>query len=301
VPDNVGPFVESLGGVARREEILSATTPAALRWALDRSKLERLYPNTFVDAACGDEDLVVWHAALAYTNGAAALSHTTALAVWRLPVPPSRVLHVTTGRHHHFRGAVGLVVHRRDRFTCEPPDVLLRAGLPVTRLEQSIVDSWPLLDGDAKRAPAIEAVARRMTTPNRLRDVLENYPRLAGRRHFTRLLDLLAAGCRSHLELWGYRHIFTGPEFASLKWQVAVELGRRTVYLDALHPETGINFELDGAKHHASPRDRERDLRRDAALQALGYVVVRLPHDWMLSDPDGVRQNALAIMAARRR
>ena len=177
----------------------------------------------------------------------------------------------------------------------------MRSGLPVTRLERSIIDSWPLLDGDAKRAPAIHAVAQRLTTPTRLLKMLDAYPRLAGRRHFKQLVDLLAAGCRSHLEIWGYRRIFSGPEFASLQWQVPFDLGGRTIYLDAFDPQTLVNFELDGAKHHASHADRERDLRRDAALQALGLLVVRLTHDWMISDPDAVRLHAIAIMATRRR
>jgi hypothetical protein len=42
------------------------------------------------------------------------------------------------------------VIHR----TREPVPSTIRGDLPVTRLERSIVDSWPLLAGPDQRAPA---------------------------------------------------------------------------------------------------------------------------------------------------
>jgi very-short-patch-repair endonuclease len=300
VHSRIRRLVDEQGGVVRRQELLAVVEHLAMDRAHQLGHLARVLPATYVDPASLSDRHLMLHAALAYVEGLAALSHTTALEVWGLPTVTAGPIHLVTNRSHHFRGAPSVRVHRREDFVCEPPDVVMRGGLPVTRLERAIVDSWSLLDGDLKRAPAIYAVGQRMTTPARLRKALENQPRLAGRRYFHQLVELLAAGCRSHLELWGYREIFSGPEFAGLKWQEPVRLGQRTVYLDVYDPETGVNFELDGAKHHANSWDRDRDLRRDAALQALGLVVVRLTHDWMLQDPLGVRRSALAIMASRR-
>ena len=293
-------LLDDQGGVARRQEVLAAVGHLALDRAQRAHQVTRLFPATYADPDFSAERHLLLHAALAYAQGFAALSHTTALEVWGLLSPAGGPIHVMTNRWHHLRGARMLHVHRREEFVCEPPSVVMRNGLPITRLERSIVDSWPLLDGDAKRAPAILAIGQRMTTAGRLLEALATQPRLAGRRHFKQLVDLLAIGCQSHLEVWGYRQIFIGPEFASLQWQAPFRLGQRIVYLDAFDPATGVDFELDGAKHHTSAKDRERDLRRDAALQARGLLVVRLTHEWMLSDPLGVRQHALAIMAARR-
>src|SRR5262249_54757694 len=163
----------------------------------------------------------------------------------------------------------GLVVHRRKTLRLAPPDVVIRNDFPVIKLERCVVDSWPLLDADAQRAPAICAVAGRMTTPDRIREILLLTPRLGGRRH---LVDLLAPGCRSELETWGYANVFQG---LGLRWQAPVALGQRTVYLDTYDDVGQLNFELDGRKYHGSVLDRERDLRRDAALAALGIMVVR--------------------------
>jgi len=79
-----------------------------------------------------------------------------------------------------------------------------------------------------------------------------------------------------------------------------VSLGARTVWLDAFDEQSQTNFELDGAKYHGSPKDRERDLRRDAALAALGLQVVRYSHERLTREVDGVRREALGIMAVRR-
>jgi very-short-patch-repair endonuclease len=86
----------------------------------------------------------------------------------------------------------------------------------------------------------------------------------------------------------------------ALDGQVPVRLGTRTVYLDLLHRKTLTNIELDGAKWHASAARREHDLRRDAALAARGFLVVRFTHDRLTGEPDEVRRQVLAILASRR-
>jgi len=60
-------------------------------------------------------------------------------------------------------------------------------------------------------------------------------------------------------------------------------------------------WELDGREGHVSKADRERDLRRDAALAARGILVVRFTHYRLTHEPEAVRREILAILAARRR
>lgn len=209
-------------------------------------------------------------------------------------------MHLTVPPSARYRGSRDVRVHRRDGFTAAPPHAIARGGWPVTRLETSIVDSWPMLDADAQRTSAILAVGRRLTTPDRLRVALADRPRLPGRRVLAALIGKLAAGCRSELELWGYDVVFRDPALASLRWQVPVTVPQGRVHLDLYDEETRTNFELDGAKHHAGPLDRERDLRRDAALAVAGITVVRFTHDRLVHSPADVRAQAVAILAARR-
>jgi very-short-patch-repair endonuclease len=286
------------GGLLRREDALAVLHHDVLDRAVWSGRLVQVYPRVYVDPGLASDPRTLVRAAVAYAGGMAAVSHVTGLALWRLPVPATGPVHVTTWPSRHLRGATGLVVHRREQFTLAPPEVLWRAGCPVVRLERCVVDSWPLLDGDARRAPVIQAVAQRMTTPARLRVALGAVPRLGGRRHLAKLIDLLDAGCRSELELWGYVVVFQG---LGLRWQMPIRIDGRTCYLD-LYDEVGrVNFELDGRKYHSGVVDRERDLRRDAALAAMGITVVRFTHDRLVREPGAVRDQAIAILASRRR
>ena len=82
--------------------------------------------------------------------------------------------------------------------------------------------------------------------------------------------------------------------------QVPVKLPFGTVYLDRYFDRERLAVELDGAAFHGSPGQRERDIRRDAALAALGIQVVRFSHQRLFNDPDGVRAELLRILSARR-
>jgi hypothetical protein len=293
-------LVDKYGAVIERSAAVAEVHPATLWRAVQRGDLLHPLPGVYVPAAAADHPAALVRAAGVYGEDRAAFSHTTALTVRALPVPNGGLVHLMGNEHCRLRAGPGVRVHRRRGLRLEPPEVLVRDGVQVTRLERSIVDAWPLLDRDAKLAPAICAVSRRMTTPGRLCAALDAAPRLAGRRYLIELIELLRMGCRSPLELWGYRRVFSGPEFASLRWQVPVEGDGRTVYLDAFDPETGVDYELDGTKYHASVRDRTRDLRRDAALATLGIIVIRFTHDQLVYQYDWVGQVALAVRAAHR-
>jgi hypothetical protein len=193
------------------------------------------------------------------------LSHLTALGVWRLPGGdldgPTHVL-VPAGRRP--RATVGIVVHRRRGFDANGRGVVVRHGLPTCRVEQCVVDAWGWLPEDARRAAVIGAVGERLTTPQRMLTVIDGNVNLPGRYELVRL-----------------------------------RVGRRSVYLDVYCREAKVNFELDGAKWHGSAAARERDLRRDAALAAMGIMVVRFTHGQLTRTPEVVRAQVRAIVAAR--
>jgi very-short-patch-repair endonuclease len=298
----VNPTLRSLltaaDGILPREDALARLDHDVLDRAVRSGRLLHPYPRIYLDPALAEDRDALIRAAVLYAGWQAAVSHLTGLAVWRLPGPTDGPIHLTSPTHRHLRGAPGLVVHRRKMLRLAAPDVVVRADVPVLKLERCIVDSWPMLDADAQRAPAICAVAGRLTTPDRIRETLQLTPRLGGRRHLVHLLDLLALGCRSELEVWGYTSVFMG---LGLRWQVPVPVGDRTIYLDAYDEIGRINFELDGRKYHSSVLDRERDLRRDAALAAMGIMVVRFTHGRLVREPDEVRVQVVAAMAARRR
>jgi len=210
-------------------------------------------------------------------------------------------VHLSVPAGVRLRSHPPVVVHQRRRLLIEPPHVVPRGGLPVTRLEDTLVDAWPFLPPDGRPAPLITAVSERWTTPERISTALAAVPRLTGRATMRALLDRLASGCHSALEIWGHDHVFTGPGMPPFERQVRVRLDGRTFYLDVLAPEERVNFELDGAASHGAPDQREADLRRDARLAALGIQVVRFTHQRLFFEPDAVRREVLDVLTAARR
>ncbi|GGO27668.1 hypothetical protein GCM10011576_52510 [Micromonospora parathelypteridis] len=284
----------------------------ALQQACHNGELVRVLPEVFVaahlvGASPGDpvlsrlEPALGQRAALAWADGSGALSHLSALSVWGVrPQAVGDLVHLSAPASASLRTRAGLVVHRRRGLAIEPPQVVVRRGLTVTRLEQALVDSWPTLPPLERRAPVIRAVNDWLATPERLTDALEGAPKLIDRAALRTLLGKLADGCRSPLEIWGHEKVFTGPAMPAFRRQVPIRLGRRTSYLDMFAERERVNIELDGATTHGDPRQREIDLRRDALLATIGILVVRFTHRRLVYEVDAVRRETLAILATRR-
>jgi len=288
------------GGVVTWSEALSVVPRHVLAHAVQAGQITAVYAGVLMARRLAGTRMGRWRAALLRTGPDVALSHVTALEVWGLRVPRANEVHVTTAPDRRIRVA-GIVAHRRLDFAAEPPQVVVRQDLAVTNLELSLVDAWPLLDGEGQRGPLLDAIARRWTTAGRVLTALHaSSPRLPGRIALQTLLKKIAAGCRSELELWGYDHVFTGPDVPAMERQVPVRVGGRTIFLDLLHRPTATNLELDGTKWHDGTSPRERDLRRDADLAKLGIQTIRFSHDRLTLEPETVRRDVLAILARRR-
>ncbi|GAB3155366.1 hypothetical protein GCM10027290_51370 [Micromonospora sonneratiae] len=277
--------------------------------------LLRVLPEVYVDAALINKRSVGAaanpftalppelrrRAAMAYADGRAALSHLSALDVWGLRQQPAdEPMHLSVPTGAGMRTRPHLTVHQRRAFVVQPPQVVVRRGIPVTRLELSLVDGWPLLSAGERRASVIRAVNDRLTTPQRVGTLLATMPNLPERAEFFVLLNRLDAGCHSPLEIWGHDHIFNCPGMPTFQRQVRVQVGGRTMYLDVYAEPERVNIELDGATTHGDPRQREIDIRRDALLATLGILVVRFAHRRLVHEPTEVRREILAILANRR-
>lgn len=293
-------LLDRSGGVVRRADLIALVSRHVLDWALAAGHLIRVAPQVYADPAVLGEPMTRFRTALRYGGDNSALSHTTGLGLWGLPLPPGLPVHLTTD-DRQLCADPSLVVHRRRGFRAEPPLVVTRAGLAVVRLESCLVDSWPLLGGYERRAPLITAVQLRLTTPARVRAAAVDSTRIAGRAALLELVGLLEAGCHSELEIWGFRRVFSSPLLPPAQRQLPVRIGGRRVYLDVAYADEMFDVELDGSRYHFETGRPERDMRRDAALATLGWLVVRFSHRRLHEDPDGVRREVLATLEVRRR
>lgn len=298
--EQLADLVVTGNGVVPRPAALARVGESALRHAVKHGELVRVLPAVYVAAGLDDDPATMRRAALAYAGSDAVLSHLSALRAWELPVPPGLPDHVSVPMRQRPRAVKPVRFHRSERLEARDRRVLERAGLPTVRLERALVESWPLLRDDARRAPAIMAIQQRLTTPSRIRKALGELPKLPHRRSLRELLHLFDEGCQSPLEIWGYLSVFQHPSLPVSRGQVPVSIGGRMIYLDRLFEAELVNAELDGRKYHSSKVQRERDLRRDAALSAKGLLVVRFSHDRIVHEALTVRQELVEILAMRR-
>jgi hypothetical protein len=236
------------------------------------------------------------------------LSHLSALTAAGLVAPSAGPLHVTVPVELSPRGAAPVIAHRSKRRA-----VTIRCGrLEVLDPSRSLVDAWswshaPRRNSDAVneaavvRQAAIEGVRSGAFRAATLRAESDRRPLHAGRQTLLGMLNLVASGCESELEIWGVTTVLPGPP-AVPAWvqQHEVRLGDgRRVRLDAAYPEARVAVELDGAAFHGSREARERDLRRDTALAALGWVVLRFSYARLMANPEGCRREIEAVVRAR--
>jgi very-short-patch-repair endonuclease len=286
------------GGVLTRNQALDVVDRSILGKALKAHALIRPYPEVYVVPELAEDPEVRDRAALASVpNGA--FSHTTALRIWGIDYrSEDNRRHITVNSLVHVRERPGIEVHRSRGFTAR--HVVVRRGLAVVHLERALIDSWPLLPEGDRRGPSITAVQCRLTTSQRLLAELA-----LGRIHVDQaplrgLFRLLELGCHSELELWGHDVVFDHRSLPSATLQHRVHTDAGPFDLDRAYLAELVGVELDGAAWHGWAVQRERDVHRDAALAAVGWLIVRFTHARLRDDPEGCRSRLRDILAARR-
>lgn len=155
-------------------------------------------------------------------------------------------------------------------------EIVYVAGLPVTSLARTAFDL-------ARQMPFREGVARldalmRATTFS-AEDVLLLAKRYEGARGLQRLrkaLPLVDAGAASPKETW-LRLLIVGAGLPTPETQLPVVSHYRTVaLLDMGWKRFKVAVEYDGDQHRTSRRQYVRDIRRIQALEACGWIVVRV-------------------------
>lgn len=293
-------------GVARRSDVAAVTSTSTVgRW-LARGHLVLVAPGV---VALPDRRAAWSDRARAATLYAGApLSHLSALTAAGLVRPTVGPLHVTLGLERCLRGAPGVLVHRSGRRLA----TVRCAGLDVVEPARSFVDAWswawsPVRNGRAAseqplvRQALIEAVRTRAVWVSAVLRESDRTLRHAGRSELVALLALVARGAQSELEVFGVQHVLPGPPTVPpfVQQHRVVLPDGRVAHLDAAYLQAMVAVELDGAAFHGSREQRERDLRRDSALTALGWVVLRFSYERLVTDPEGCRREIEAVVRRR--
>jgi very-short-patch-repair endonuclease len=196
-------------------------------------------------------------AAVLATGGV--LSHHSAAMVWGLRPPHDGPAHVTVTASA--RNRVGVRVHRTASL-----NAAVHHGLPLTTAARTLNDIAPLIGhGELDRAVE-EAQIRGLVTSAELngRARPSTEPQLTRSEAERRLLRLIGAARLPRPE--------TNVRLAG--WEV-----------DAFWPASRLVVEVDGYAYHGNRAAFERDRRKDAALVAAGYTVIRITWRQLKDEP----------------
>jgi len=284
-------------GVLTRAQAREALSGHVLDDALRAGAIVAVFRGVYCRAGRGSDRDLRRRAALLSVPGSA-LSHMDTLAIVRIlddSVGPGGPVHLSIGSGTRRPGRQpGIRVHRRTAFA----PIHLTSGYVIVDPHQAVVDCWALLGDEVRRSMLVAAVRDGLLSSARVRSNLGRNTH--GAAEIRRLLDLIDAGCHSELEIFGLTRVFDHPSLPRSAAQRRVRLRDRTVVLDRAYDDVMVAVELDGAAYHFGRRQRERDMRRDAALAAHGWLVLRFSYRRIVADPDGVRREIAAVIAARR-
>jgi very-short-patch-repair endonuclease len=253
-------------------------TRSAVSHRVSRGRLHRLYPCVY---AVGHTGLSRWAkmlAALLYARRDCVLSHASAAALWGLVALPEDIELTQAGRQ--IRSRAGLRVFRVH--SLDVRDVRLQDGLPVTAPAQTLIDLAARPMG-FERALA-EARVRGLVTDDELLAAMD---RCRGRSGVARLRRLLAEGDGGPTRSEAERRLLNLVRQAGLP-APASNVALLGFEVDFLWRSERLVLEVDGYAFHAHRGAFERDRRRDQALVAAGFRVIRVTWRQLRDEPMAV-------------
>jgi hypothetical protein len=264
---------EQAGIVSRAQALRVGLTPNSLAAAVAARRWQRVHDGVYaIFTGPLPESSRIW-AGLAWAGQGAALARSTAMSQFGLTGSDDGLIHIVVD-HSRRVGNTGdvRVSRRRDLERFVHPAKRPRS----VRLEDAVLHEAAsrdrLSDGLGLIADACQG---RRTTEGRLRVALADFPSLRNRRIWSAVLDDVAIGTHSFLEISYLRRVERGHRLPTPDRQHAARsLGRR-VWRDGDYPQWGISLELDGRLGHEWSTDRRRDRRRDLVLAGSGGLTLR--------------------------
>lgn len=229
-------------------------------------------------------------AAVLACGGGSVLSHRSAAALWRVG-HEGGVIDISTVREKRRPG-----IWARSRPGLFPANVTVRKGIPVTRIDQTLIDvALELPMKDLERA-VNDADKHDLIDPEELREACTAHAGEPGVKPLRTLLD------RDTFRLSDTQlEVLFRPIAAAAG--IPVELTKCVVNgfeVDFFWPSLGLVAETDGLRYHRTALAQRRDAIRDNEHVASGLTRLRFTHWQVRYDPAYVRV-ILARTAARLR
>jgi very-short-patch-repair endonuclease len=269
-------------GVVTQPQLLAAGLDRdAVKYRRKVGRLHSLHRGVYAVGHRPPPPLATAIAAVLACGPEAALSHSSAAALWRIiPRWPTPTHVTTTSDRRH----AGIHVHRSPH-----ADATTHYGIRVTTPLRTLVDLADILEPKQLTRAMNEALVLRLVTANELTTLLTRYP---GRR--TAQLTPERGATRSRLEdrfvRFIKRHRLPLPEFNQ---QIA---GHE---VDAVYRDQELVIELDSRQFHTTTQAFEKDRDRDADLLNAGFSTLRITDHRLKHHDAKEAQRLKAILRGR--
>jgi hypothetical protein len=262
-------LVHSQHGVVSRAQLFDlGLTPDAIKHRLQKGELELALPGVYRLAGSSHTGHQAIMAACLWGRGVT--SHSTAAALWKLPVDEEPLVHLSVDRA--LRAPPGIHLHRGVLL---PDDIGEAEGIPVTSVARTLLDLGSVTSEKRVADALDDAVRRRLITVAEAITAADRCKR--GKRG--------SAAFRKAIECLDGRVINTASVFEGRLLRVlrkaglpppipqyVIRDGREFVArVDFAYPQWRIVLEAQSYRYHSSPRAQQRDVYRFNRLQDLGW------------------------------
>lgn len=282
------------GVVARRQLLALGFSKSAIEHRVKRGRLHVVAHGVY---AVGWPELTQrrrWMVAVLACEDGAALSHRSAAALWGFGAEETGVIDISVKRRCELRRP-GLRVRGRPSLPAE--DIVIRDGIPVTSLVQTLVDLATEVRPLGIERAVNEADKRDLIDPEALRSALDDYAGERGVKILRKVLDKRTFRLSdSDLEIL-FRPI-------AAKAGLPLPLTKQIVNgfeVDFFFPGLGLVVETDGLRYHRTPSTQTRDAQRDRAHVLVGMTPLRFTHYEVKYEPSRVQRelNQIAVHLTR--
>lgn len=234
-------------------------------------------------------------AALLVAGTRALAAGWTAAHLWGLTDRRVRPVHIVVPRDRRIRPMAGVRVTRSG--TLLASDARRARALAVTSVARTLCDVAAVTSVDELRELVTVAVQRRSC---RLPDLGRRSAAMGSFPGSGRLRRVLAELDQDRTDSVLERRVRRLLRAAGVPPRPGVfpvvHDGRVIATLDIAYPAQAVGIEVDGFRYHATPAQKDRDDRRENALQAAGWRILRVSERRARTDADGfVRQLRAAL------
>lgn len=237
------------------------------------------------------EQAAAWVAVLAT---GAPLSFASAARVWGLIVPDDGLIHITRRERRRIDWPSGVRVHR---VRLVDDAVTQRVGLPVTTLEETVLDCAATLPRLHARVLVDRCVQQRLLDRAAVERRLRDQPGRWGNRQLRALLDTFGDGAAAESER-RLHDLLRSRGISGWVPNYSVRISGRRLVLDVAFPTARLAIEVDGYAYHSAADRFQADRTKQNLLMAAGWRVLRFTWADLEGRPAYVIAQITALLAA---